>query len=96
MLTRRSKGVPFLGRLKCLFHSLGEGRFLQPRGTPYLQLYVGFVVQAVSEQDRGQIDVREVASIEVVEPVSCQVLRPFRSSTVIQLWVRIARRGHCV
>ena len=56
-LTRRSKRIPLLSRLKFLLHSLLEAWLGQSRGTPYLKLDEFMPVQPMGVQDRREIDI---------------------------------------
>jgi hypothetical protein len=44
-------------------------------------------IQALSEENRREIDVGEVASVEIVQPISGKVFDPLCARAVVELWV---------
>ena len=65
-LTRWPERFPLFGRSELLLHCVLETWLGQTRGTPNLQLDMLRVIDAVSEQNRREIDIREVTAVEVV------------------------------
>ena len=64
-LTRWSNGLALFGRLKVLLESFLKGWLTDPRGAPSLELNVFNIVQSMSEEDRGEVNVCKVTTSEV-------------------------------
>ena len=54
-------------------------------------------IEAMSEEDRGQVDIFEMTTNEGRESVLGQTLDPFRARSIVKFWIKLIMvvRAHC-
>ena len=86
-LTRWPKRVSLLRRLELLLHGLRKAGLREPRRTPNLELDMLLVVDPMFVQDRREVHVGEVPAVERPQTVLGEMLDPFVTGPIVQVWI---------
>jgi hypothetical protein len=70
-----------------LFESFVKGRLADSWGAPSLELNVFGIVQPMGEQDRGEVNIRKVATSKIVCAIAGEGFDPLCTSGEVVFWI---------
>jgi hypothetical protein len=85
--TRWSDRFAFLGRLEVLFESFLKAWLGDTWGTPPLEVNVIYIIDSMSEEDGGEVDVCIMPARKVSCAIGSEVFEPLCSWREVMLWV---------